>query len=91
MVICALNAAQDDCTTGTDPWDTNGWMVFADRNNDGAYTNNGDATLAAGEDLLLKQWKEIRNKQDINITTARKSLPIYRQARSLRLQTLALK
>ena len=75
VVMCSLNSAQDACSSSTIAWDTNGWMVFADRDNDGVYdADDGDATLEDGEDLLLKAWKEIKNKDDIDITAGTRSL-----------------
>ena len=44
-------------------------MVFADRDRDGAYdADDGDGVLEDGEDALLKQWKEVRNNDGIDIT-----------------------
>ncbi|MGB5441899.1 MAG: GspH/FimT family pseudopilin [Gammaproteobacteria bacterium] len=83
VVVCALNTAQNACTSSTISWDTNGWMAFADRDNDGAYdADDGDATLEDGEDLLLKQWTQIKGKDDIDITVGKKSLT-YRHTGAL--------
>ena len=69
VVMCAFNTAQSSCATSSVPWDMNGWMVFADRDSDAAYdADDGDGVLEDGEDVLLKQWTEIKNKSDIDIT-----------------------
>lgn len=75
VVICAFNTSQNGCSASSVPWDKNGWMVFADRDRDGVYdVEDGDSVLETGEDVLLKQWKEISNKDDIDITTSTVSL-----------------
>ncbi len=75
VVICPFNTSQNACSTSAVPWDTNGWMVFADRDRDGVYdAGDGDSVLEAGEDVLLKEWKEISNKDDIDISAGTLSL-----------------
>lgn len=75
VMMCAFNASQNDCASINIPWDDNGWMVFADRDNDGVYdADDGDDVLETGEDVLLKQWKEIKTKDDINVTSGSVSL-----------------
>ncbi len=45
------------------------------RDRDGVYdAGDGDSVLEAGEDVLLKQWKEISNKDDIDISAGTLSL-----------------
>lgn len=69
VVVCAFNTAQSSCSTSSVPWNKNGWLVFADRDSDGAYdADDGDGVLEDGEDVLLKQWKEIKHNDDIDIT-----------------------
>lgn len=83
VVICALNSSQNACSTSSVPWDSNGWMVFADRDSDGVYdAGDGDSDLEDGEDVLLKQWKEISNKDDIDITAGATSFT-YLQSGSM--------
>ena len=75
VVVCAFNTAQNACSTSTIPWDANGWMVFDDRDNDGVYdVDDGDGIVETGEDVLLKQWKEIKYVFDIDITAGSSSL-----------------
>ncbi|MGB5443315.1 MAG: GspH/FimT family pseudopilin [Gammaproteobacteria bacterium] len=64
VVVCALDSG-DACSSSNIAWDSNGWMAFADKDDDGAYD--------AGE-VLLKQWKDILNKNDIDITAGSPSV-----------------
>ena len=64
VVVCALVDTADACSSSTD-WDSNGWMAFADEDENNAYGTG---------DVLLKQWTEIRNKNDIDITAGTASV-----------------
>jgi len=92
VVICPFNSSQNACSTSSVPWDTNGWMVFADRDRDGVYdAGDGDSVLEDGEDVLLKQWKEVSNKDDINISAGALSLTYLQSGMISGSSTIGLK
>jgi hypothetical protein len=92
VVMCALNTAQSSCATSSVSWDMNGWMVFADRDSDATYdADDGDGVLEDGEDVLLKQWTEIKNKNDIDITAGVFSLTYLQSGALADISTIGLK
>ena len=92
VVMCAFNTAQSSCATSSVPWDMNGWMVFADRDSDAAYdADDGDGVLEDGEDVLLKQWTEIKSKNDIDITAGVFRLTYLQSGALADLSTIGLK
>ncbi len=92
VVMCAFNSAQSSCATSSVSWDMNGWMVFADRDRDAAYdADDGDGVLEDGEDVLLKQWTEIKSKNDIDITAGVFRLTYLQSGALADISTIGLK
>ena len=92
VVMCAFNTAQSSCATSSVSWDMNGWMVFAERDRDAAYdADDGDGVLEDGEDVLLKQWTEIKSKNDIDITAGVFRLTYLQSGALADISTIGLK